>query len=153
MAKEIEHKFLVNPRALPRPLPAGKKLTQGYLSDRPAVRVRLITGGGRSAQAFLTIKGSGLRERDEYEYEISVADARRLLKLCGKWTLSKIRRRIGRWEIDQFLGRHRGLWLAEYELRKASERLPKLPPWISREVTSDARYTNMRLARPDRRSR
>src|ERR1700756_5242090 len=115
MALEIEHKFLARPQ-LWRPLPRGKRLQQGYLCTQPAVRVRIVSGG-RKAEAFLTIKGKGLRSRAEFEYKIPVGDARALLKMCGAVTLEKIRRKIGRWEVDEFLGRHRGLWLAEYELR------------------------------------
>ena len=144
MPLEIEHKFLVRPQLL-RPLQQGKRLLQGYLCTQPAVRVRIVSGG-KKREAFLTIKGKGLRSRAEYEYKIPVADGRALLKMCGAVTLEKIRRRIGRWEVDEFLGRHRGLWLAEYELRRASEKLPKLPPWIGREVTGDPAYTNSRLA-------
>jgi adenylate cyclase len=144
MPSEIEHKFLVRPQLL-RPLPRGERLRQGYLCTEPAVRVRLVTRG-KTSKAFLTIKGRGLRERAEYEYPIPVADARKLLKMCGAVVLEKIRRRIGRWEVDEFLGRHRGLWLAEYELRSRREKLPKLPAWIEREVTGDPQYANSRLA-------
>jgi len=145
MRKEIEHKFLVRPALLPRPLPRGKKLRQGFLAVRPVVRVRIATAGRVSA-AFLTIKGAGLRERDEFEYAIPVADARRLLKLCGARTLTKTRRLLGRWEVDQFLGRHRGLWLAEYELPSSRARLPRLPEWLGKEVTGDHRFSNAYLA-------
>ena len=144
MAKEIEHKFLVRTDLLPHKLPAGKRLVQGYLSSDPAVRVR-IASDARGAKAFLTIKGKGLRVRDEFEYEVPVADARAMLKLCGRMTLEKIRRVIGRWELDEFKGRHKGLWMAEYELKSARERLPELPEWIGREVTGDSRFTNVRL--------
>lgn len=145
MRKEIEHKFLVRPELLPRPLPRGERFCQGYLSVRPTVRVRLATNG-RNATAFLTIKGAGLRSRDEYEYAIPASDARRLLKLCSGKVITKIRRRLGGWEVDEFLSPHRGLWLAEYELRSTRARLPKLPPWIGREVTGDGRFSNASLA-------
>lgn len=145
MRKEIEHKFLVRPEALPHPLPRGERIEQGYLCVRPVVRVRLV-GRGRAARGVLTIKGSGLRSRDEFEYAIPASDARRLLKLCGPRTLTKIRRRLGGWDVDQFEGRHEGLWLAEYELRSSRARLPRLPPWVGREVTGDASYGNASLA-------
>lgn len=151
MPREIEHKFLVRSELLPRPLPRGKRLIQGYLSVQPVVRVRIAVrhGGGaagRKAAAFLTIKGPGLRERDEYEYAIPVNHARRLLRLCGPRTLTKIRRLYGGWEVDEFQGRHRGLWLAEYELASRRARLPRLPAWVGREVTGDRRYGNAWLA-------
>ena len=60
---------------------ARHRLAQGYLAtgDRSAVRVRIQD----DAKAFLTIKSavSGTT-RQEFEYEIPVADARDLLKLA-----------------------------------------------------------------------
>jgi len=150
MPKEIEHKFLVNVSKLPRPLPRGVKMVQGYLSSNPTVRVRLISG--KKSVAYLTIKGAGLRERDEFEYEIPVAHARTLLKMCGARTLSKVRRRLGGWELDQFTRRHKGMWLAEFELSSRRSKLPKLPEWVGVEVTGDGRYSNSALAsQPDKR--
>jgi adenylate cyclase len=145
MPLEIEHKFLVRVDALPAKLPRGELLEQGYLSIEPAVRIRVITAGKR-VSALLTIKGRGLRERAEFEYPVPVRDARALLKLCGERTIEKIRRRIGGWEIDEFLGRHAGLWLAEYELKSAREKLPAPPAWVGKEVTGDPRYTNNNLS-------
>ncbi|HYG76236.1 MAG TPA: CYTH domain-containing protein [Planctomycetota bacterium] len=144
MPKEIEHKFLVACDKLPRRLPKGEHLLQGYLCCDPPIRVRVVSQGAAKS-AFLTIKGRGLRVRDEFEYPIPVSHARQLLRLCGKRIISKTRRRIGRWELDEFKGRHKGIWLAEYELR-AGETLPSLPAWINREVTQDARYSNVNLA-------
>jgi CYTH domain-containing protein len=145
MPVESERKFLVEVAALPRRLPEGERLEQGYLSTEPVVRVRIITRGKRR-RALLTVKGSGLRRRAEYEYAVPVDDARRMLQLCGERTLGKIRRRIGGWEVDQFLGRHAGLWMAEYELYGQRGRLPALPAWVGREVTQDPRFTNARLS-------
>ncbi|HEY3325358.1 MAG TPA: CYTH domain-containing protein [Planctomycetota bacterium] len=146
MSTEIEHKFLVNPKLLPR-LPKGRKLIQGYLCAKPVIRARISTDKNRRRAAFLTIKGKGLRVRAEYEYPIPVADARRLLKLCGSRVIEKIRYEWDGWEIDQFLGKHRGLWLAEYELHSARAKLPMLPDWVGKEVTSDPRFHNVNMAR------
>ena len=140
---EIEQKFLVRCEHLPRPLPKGKKIEQGYLSIEPMVRIRTVSG----SSAYLTVKGKGFRERAEYEYKIPVKDARDLMKLCGARTLSKIRRCIGPWELDEFTGRHKGLWLAECELKSARSKLPSLPEWIGQEVTTDPKYANVNLAK------
>lgn len=145
MPLEIEHKFLVNTKLLPRKLPTGEHLAQGYLSVDPAVRIRIITRGKKS-RALLTIKGRGLRERAEFEYPVPLAEAKVMLKLCGERTIEKIRRKIGGWEIDEFLGRHKGLWLAEYELADKKATLPELPAWVGKEVTEDRRYTNSQLS-------
>jgi len=141
--KEIEHKFLVDPKKLPT-LFKGAKITQGYLSRSPVVRIRMKTNGVK--KAWLTIKGKGCRIRDEFEYEVPYSDAKQMMKLCGKRKIKKIRYEIGPWEIDQFKGRHKCLWLAEIELPGKKSKLPKLPDWIVKEVTYDPKYSNASLA-------
>jgi len=143
MAKEIEHKFLVNPKKLPNLL-NGMEIVQGYLSRSPVVRIRLKTNGCQ--RAWLTIKGKGCRVRDEFEYPVCFKDALKMLDLCGKRKIKKIRYNFGPWEIDQFKGRHKGLWLAEIELPNKKSKLPNLPSWIIKEVTYDSKYTNASLA-------
>ncbi len=145
MAIEIERKFLVNKRKL-RGLKFfdEQKISQGYLSQHPTVRVRLTDERG-----YLTIKSSthGI-SRNEFEYEIPVADAEQLLKLCGRNVLKKYRRKIfcgGHvWEVDFFAGRHAGLILAEVELNSPDEPLT-LPNWVTKEVSLDKRYFNSNL--------
>lgn len=144
MPKEIEHKFLIHSERLPA-LGEGKRLIQGYLSVRPTVRVRIVSSGGAS-KAYLTIKGPGFVERDEFEYEIPVDHAKQMLQLCGKVVLEKIRYVLDGWEIDQFQGRHQGLWLAEYELHAPGQTLPTLPDWIKEDVTGNPAYSNGSLA-------
>ena len=141
MGVEIERKFLVHPERLPE-LPAPDELHQGYLSVEPVVRVRLIAKASGESQGKLTIKGSGLLSRAEYEYEIPPGDARQLLALCSRG-LRKKRYRLGRWELDHFEGR--GLWLAEIELASEAEPFDK-PDWLAAEVTHDPAYSNARLA-------
>ena len=142
MGKEIERKFLVRREQLPRELPEGDQLEQGYLSVDPTVRVRLVTGPDGTRHAELTIKGKGLLSRDEFNYPIPAEDAEVLLALCRR-SLQKVRRRLGRFELDHF--RERDLWLAEIELSDEWERFDH-PPWLGEEVTSDPAYTNSRLA-------
>lgn len=149
MALEIERRFLVDARKLPKKLPAGDDLVQGFLSFDPVVRVR-IKRSRRSGKkrAFLTIKGRGLRVREEFEYGIPLLDAKRLLRLCGKNKIEKIRRCIGPWELDAYRGPFKGLWTVEIELDREHAKLPDpLPPWVQKEVTEDPRYTNARLVK------
>jgi len=151
MPLEIEHRFLVCPRKLPRPLPPGRRIEQGFLSLDPVVRVRVTTPPRGKPQAWLTVKGHGLRVREEFEYAVPVAEARRLLKHCGHRRILKTRMNLGRWECDRYHGRHRGLWTAEIELPSPRARLPKhLPEWLGPEVTHDPRFTNARLAEAGR---
>ena len=145
MAVEIERKFLVREARLPK-LEAPDELVQGYLSVKPAVRVRVRTAPSGKRSARLTIKGKGLRSRAEFEYPIPIADADALLKLC-KRSLTKRRYQLGRWEIDEFTDRE--LWLAEIELEGEYEKFER-PAWLGEEVTDDPSYSNSMLARPRR---
>jgi adenylate cyclase len=142
MPTEIERKFLVRKERLPKELPEGDELEQGYLSVDPTVRVRLVTGHDGTRHAELTIKGKGLLSRQEFNYPIPNEDAEALLAMCAR-SLRKVRRRIGRFELDHF--RERDLWLAEIELSDERERFER-PPWLGDEVTSDPEYANSRLA-------
>lgn len=147
MAIEIERKFLVDKRKM-RGLKfsSEEKIFQGYLSRDPTVRVRLTDERG-----FLTIK-STTRDltRQEFEYEIPLADAEQLLKLCGREVLKKYRRKIfyggHLWEVDFFAGRHAGLVVAEVELKSRDEPV-KLPDWVTQEVSNNPRYFNSNLVR------
>jgi adenylate cyclase len=149
MAREIERKFLVHLDRLPEAArTGGARLTQGYLSFSPSVRVRLSEQDG-DTRAWLTIKGSGRIDRDEFEYEIPVDDARSMLAIAQA-SLSKVRHLVPHgdhvWEVDQFTGAHEGFWMAEIELEHPDE--PFLcPDWIDREVSDDPRYTNAAMAR------
>ncbi len=149
--REIERKFLVDRARLP-PLLGGRRLVQGYLAERPTVRVRIADDGTDSAHAWLTIKGPGLIDRAELEYEIPVVDARVLLEMAHA-QLEKTRYELDhagkRWEVDVFAGALDGLLLAEIELEAIDEPF-EIPTWIGGEVSHDARYSNGALARSQR---
>jgi adenylate cyclase len=142
MGREIERKFLVRKERLPAELPEGDELEQGYLSVDPTVRVRLVTGRDGTRHAELTIKGKGMLSRAEFNYPIPDEDAEALLGMCAR-SLRKIRRKLGRFELDHF--RERDLWLAEIELNDERERFER-PAWLGDEVTQDPEYANSRLA-------
>ena len=93
MALEIERKFLVDAEKLSEiQLTDGEKISQGYLSTdvEKIVRVRIKKNRG-----FLAVKTRNIGiVRREFEYEIPLADAEELLKLCGKNILNKIRYKI-----------------------------------------------------------
>lgn len=147
MAHEIERKFLVSGDGWKPLVTARHRLAQGYLAtgDRSAVRVRIQD----DAKAFLTIKSavSGTT-RQEFEYEIPVADARDLLKLAVGAVVAKTRHEVPLgghlWEIDVFEGDNAGLTVAEVELDLEDENVA-LPDWISTEITGDKRYYNASL--------
>jgi adenylate cyclase len=151
MGTEIERRFLVDPSKLTATLEPGHELRQGFLGFEPVVRVRIQTAPGAAPSARLTVKGPGLQVRAEYEYPVPVADAEELLGLCGPHVMEKVRYVLGPWEVDQFLGKLAGLWLAEIELTDEHAPLPEPPPaWLGREITQDPRYTNARLVRLER---
>jgi adenylate cyclase len=148
MAKEIERKFLVSGEPW-RAASPGATYRQGYLSSHPERSVRVRTDGKK---ATLTIKGlTRGATRDEFEYELPLADAEVLLdQLCERPLIEKTRYLVpfgGRtWEIDVFQGDNQGLVVAEVEL--ASEDQPlTLPSWVVREVTDDPRYFNANLVK------
>jgi len=128
--------------------PEAKKLTikQGYLhgSKKATVRVRV-----KDDKAFLTIKSATLNfTRDEFEYEIPLVDAESMLLLCGQHVLEKYRYEIlfeGKiWEVDQFIGKLNGLFIAEIELKSEDEAFVS-PYWLGEEVSLDARFANSNL--------
>jgi adenylate cyclase len=149
MAKEIERKFLVADERWRAEVAGTERLRQGYLFSDARTAVRVRTAG---AKAFLTIKGEiSPVERDEFEYEIPVADAERMLDgLCRGGLVDKtrhtLRRAGGHWTVDVFEGANAGLVVVEVELAAVTDS-PPLPAWIGREVTDDPRYRNAALSK------
>jgi len=154
---EIERKFLVADPGIVAGL-GGRRLLQGYFGRIGAFHLRLRLVG---QEAWVTLKSDapGIA-RQEYEASIPPALAARLLGDCpARHKIEKIRYRLRAggqdsplpndppltWEIDHFLGRHEGLWLAEIELNRA-DRLLDLPAWLGAEVTDNPAYRNASLA-------
>lgn len=144
MAEEIEYKFLVDAKiwkTVDKPEP--EFICQGFIHKSPekTVRVRIKKGKG-----FLTLKGKteGI-SRQEFEYEIPVADAQSMLDQFTDKTLSKKRYSIniaGKiWEVDEFEGKLEGLLLAELEVSSLEEQFEK-PNWVTEDVSTDPNYYN-----------
>jgi len=146
---EIERKFLVTSKAFKNDSFTQNRIKQGYLSSVPERTVRVRTKGDR---AFMTVKGisndSGM-SRFEWEKEISIDEATKLLELCEKGTIDKTRFevKVGNhiFEIDEFYGDNEGLIMAEVELNSEKENFEK-PNWLGEEVTNDKRYYNSYLS-------
>ena len=145
---EIERKFLVLPQYRSElAKEKGIYLRQGYLSTDPAKTIRIRI---KNEEAFLTVKGltSGI-SRTEIETGISLSSAEALFDAFIVHEIRKIRRIIevnGKsWEVDEFLGRHEGLWVAEIELKKEEEEVI-MPPWAGREVSAEREYFNSYLS-------
>ncbi len=154
MAIEIERKFLVANVGWRAHVEKSVRMAQGYLNDMQAMRagtqkasVRVRIAGD---QAFLNMKSRELgHTRQEFDYEIPVADAEELLKLCVGGLIAKTRHYVRHagflWEVDEFDGENSGLVVAEIELPSADTQFEK-PAWAGREVTDLLRYYNLALA-------
>ncbi|MEK1932699.1 MAG: CYTH domain-containing protein [Pararhizobium sp.] len=148
MAKEIERKFLVASEGWRSAADRGTRLLQAYvvtMDDRSA-RVRLMD----DERAKLTIKiSNGSMTRDEFEYDIPVADAKELMSKAIGLVIGKTRYRVTHggfvWEVDVYGGSHAGLVFAEVELSAEGD-TPDLPAWLGAEVTGDPRYSNQYLS-------
>jgi adenylate cyclase len=145
--REIERKFLVSGDAWRKRATSRTAIEQGYLARgrKSTIRVRIKDG----KHATLTIKSREAgASRSEFEYRISLKDARRMMVLCGSSRIDKQRFTVPQgkltWEIDVFGGAHEGLVVAEVELQHETDAL-KLPAWIGEEVTDDPRYRNSSL--------
>mgnify|MGYP001448184521 FL=1 len=145
MAKEIERKFIVDPAKLPGNL-SGIDYQQGYISinDSGVTRIRIIND-----KAVLTIKSKTVEiSRNEFEYDIPYKDALRLINLSQGEVIHKTRSVIEyenkTWEVDEFHGKNKGLWLAEIELTDEKEDFIK-PNWVMEEVSKDKKYYNSYL--------
>ena len=141
---EIERKFVVQGLSL-YALKGHEctRIEQHYLANCRGVRLR------REGEKFtLTVKGEGLLERVEVEKEITAPEYEELLSLCDLG-LKKARYRVERWQIDVFLGKLKGLILAEIELKRSEEPVPPFPFPGARliEVTMNPAFLNQNLAR------
>ncbi len=146
---EIERKFLVLSDNFIHEAFAKKRIVQAYLNSNPerTVRVRI-----KEDKGFLTIKGKGNATgttRLEWETEILLQDAEKLLTICESGTIDKIRHevKVGNhtYEVDVFTGENEGLIVAEIELQSEDEAFER-PSWIGKEVTNDERFYNAYLS-------
>ena len=147
---EIERKFLVLSNDFINEAYTKKRIVQAYISTNPerTVRIRI-----KADKGFLTIKGKGNESgitRLEWETEIPVQDAEKLLMICEEGTIDKMRHevKIGPhiFEVDVFAGENEGLIIAEIELQSEDEIFEK-PFWLGQEVTNDERYYNAYLSK------
>lgn len=147
---EIERKFLVKSEAFKTESLSKIKIIQGFLNTDPdrTVRIRVYGESG-----YITVKGRSNKEgttRFEWEDELNVQDARKLLELCEPGVIEKMRYSIpfnGHiFEVDVFQKENDGLIIAEVELSSEDESFAK-PSWLGSEVTGDIRYYNSQLSK------
>ena len=146
--QEIERKFLVKGN-YKKHVTKETKIVQGFLSTIPERTVRVRIKGDKG---FLTIKGIGNKSgisRYEWEKEISLEDAKDLMKICEPALIDKTRFIVPTsnnlfFEVDEFYGENEGLTIAEIELSSEDEIFDK-PAWLGKEVTGDVKYFNAML--------
>lgn len=148
MGIEIERKFLLASNRWRSLVQRSVHIEDGLVasSDDRKTRVRII--GDRATLAVKTGRIAGVRE--EFEYDIPMTDACRLMACCGSNVTVKIRHYVQHagltWEIDEYDGLLKGVLLAEVELSAVDQPID-LPDWIGREVTSQASYRKTNLLR------
>jgi adenylate cyclase len=148
MGKEVERKFLVSGNAWRHLVEAEISIRQFYLAAAPGRSVRVRVSDDASAE--LTLKfGDRVRERDEFEYPIPLADAEEMMAFAIGRVIEKTRHHVKHhgylYEVDVFGGALAGLVIAELE---TPEDVPDemLPDWLGREVTGESRFYNASLA-------
>ena len=149
MGKEIERKFLI--RELPADLNEYPyhELEQGYLNTAPVVRVRR-----EDETYYLTYKGKGFLEREEYNLPLTKEAYEHLLAKADGRIIAKCRYLIpfGSYtiELDVFKEPFKPLVLAEVEFPSAEEATAFTPPaWFAQDVTEEHKYSNSYLSQAD----
>lgn len=150
LSLEIERKFLVRPLHLPD-MGSGLRILQGYLSEEPSIRFRIVNGKIRIAIKRLNSDGSRFELETEKE-SVSLEEQATMKSLALHPVIEKIRFRIPyaglTWEVDVYQGENLGLITADVELPRL-DYLIDFPEWIDSkaEITTDTKYFNINLGR------
>lgn len=145
---EIERKFLC--AKLPNNLENFKcrKITQGYISSEPTIRIRKFDNS-----YFLTIKSKGEISREELELEISDIEYNNLCKKVENNFINKYRYLIPIEnnliaELDIYLDELKGLTTIEVEFDSIEECNEFIPPdWFGEDISYKNEYKNVNLAK------
>ena len=144
---EIERKFLVASDAW-RPFALRSvSIRDGLIAAYKDRKVRVRISGDI---ATVAIKGPrSVITRPEFEYEIPIADAERMLTtLCRDDTLEKQRFFVenagATWHVDVYCGILQGIVIAEIEIQQETQELI-LPRWIGKEVTGDPFFKKINM--------
>ena len=156
---EIERKFLFD--RLPDEQPVRViRIIQGYISTDPVIRFRHKTVYGPEGPAgaapekeewVLTVKGSGLMAREEYELALTEGQFKNLEKRRIGHLIEKTRYCYAlpgglTVEADVFEGAQAGLLMADVEFPDVAAAQDFVPPaWFRQDVTEDIRYHNSNM--------
>ncbi|WP_208354232.1 CYTH domain-containing protein [Pseudaestuariivita rosea] len=144
---EIERKFLVQ-GSFPRD-PSPIEIVQGYLKSSKGNELRVRS---ENRNYFLTHKHRvDAISAEETTCSLPSSIGAELLQLCTGGQLIQKRRHIIEtdgflWEVDEYLGRYLGLFVAEIELSHSKQTF-RMPAWVGEEVTQDPRFKNAVLFR------
>jgi CYTH domain-containing protein len=160
--REIERKFIVDEKNLPDLSKSGyMDINQGYihgLGNQYVFRLRQVIyiskdGTVLSSEYFQTIKGSGFKEREEYEATIWNNTFSVFWPLCKNKSVHKFRYEIPIENgdrsafLDIYKNELKGLFVVEVEFGSIKECDSFIPlPWFGEEVTQNPDYTNVNLA-------
>ena len=144
---EIERKFLVANDAWRQSAVRSVSIRDGLIAVYQDRKVRVRISGDI---ATVAIKGPRIGiVRPEFEYEIPIADAERMLSaICRDDTLEKQRFFVenagATWHVDVYGGILQGVVIAEIELQQETQELI-LPGWVGKEVTGDSFYKKINM--------
>ena len=147
---EIERKFLVANDEWRQLAVRSVSIRDGLIAVYKDRKVRVRISGDI---ATVAIKGPRIGiVRPEFEYEIPIADAERMLStLCRERTPWRSERFFveeagAAWHVDVYGGILQGVVIAEIELKQEGQDAI-LPRWIGKEVTGDSCRQESQYAR------
>jgi CYTH domain-containing protein len=149
MAIETERKFLTVSTDWKKNCVKTISLRDGLIASVNGRKVRVRIA---NQQAFLTVKGArNGYSRDEFEYEIPMLDAERLLELhCEGRIVTKTRHLVEEdgfmFEVDVYDGLLEGVTIAEAELSTPEQCFPR-PSWLGEEVTGREEFRKINMLR------
>jgi CYTH domain-containing protein len=144
---EIERKFLVSNDEWRRCAVGSVNIRDGLIAAYKDRKVRVRIAGDL---ATVAVKGprTGI-VRPEFEYEIPLTDAERMLSsICADDALQKQRFFVEEagaiWHVDVYCGLLQGVVIAEVELKDETQELI-IPGWVGKEVTGDPFYRKVNM--------
>lgn len=149
---EIERKYLLD-RLPDLAYTDSIHILQGYICPNPVIRIRAKERRSTGIRQYiLTVKGTGMVEREEFELELTEEQFHALESRCQGYLIEKERylyplddRHTA--EIDVFEREQKGLVLAEVEFETEADMLAfRKPDWFGEDVSMDPRYHNSHMA-------
>ena len=143
---EIEKKYLNSSIPFSLDCFRSKIISQCYISINPTIRLRQS-----DSHYILTVKGSGLICREEFELTLTIEQYEKLLLKAETPVLQKTRYFVPiednlTAEVDIYHGNLQGLITVEVEFESIERAENFIPPqWFGIDISSDFRYANSNL--------